>query len=321
MQSPRKASGMCSSSAALPDLGGTDRAESGVAGGEWAVDQDEAGPEARVVPARHAVSKVPTYAAAPSRRSAISLPAGLEGDQAGMDGRRADGRIAGVDVGAPDRVLGTVSRAREKRPFSRGRHVNAPRVAPAGAAWLYACGQRRRQVPAWPELRDGWSRRCDRRGRGWRGRRDGSRASWPEYLPQPTIANAQRTSATTRVMPGTSRRCSDMGFDITSEARAERSRRLRSAASCARRSARAPSRSARELLSSPRAWRGRARLDFAIAQHEHVRHLLLLRQSDLVLHPARGVVDLDANAASRCSTSASCRPASLCRSAIGITIA
>src|SRR4029077_20040784 len=49
----------------------------------------------------------------------------------------------------------------------------------------------------------------------------------------------------------------------------------------------------RLLLPCPRPWRSRPCLDLAIAQDEHVRDLLLLREADLVLHPVRGLVDLD----------------------------
>ena len=41
------------------------------------------------------------------------------------------------------------------------------------------------------------------------------------------------------------------------------------------------------LLARARTWRGRACLHLTIAEHEHVGHLLLLRQPNLVLHPAR----------------------------------
>ena len=51
------------------------------------------------------------------------------------------------------------------------------------------------------------------------------------------------------------------------------------------------------LLPCPRPWRGRPRLDLAIAEHEHVGHLLFLRSPDLVLHPVRGAIDLDAQPA------------------------
>src|SRR5215212_7748454 len=54
-----------------------------------------------------------------------------------------------------------------------------------------------------------------------------------------------------------------------------------------------------KLLAAARPRGSRASLDLAIAQHEHVGHLLLLRQPDLVLHPARRVVDFDADAPCR----------------------
>jgi hypothetical protein len=42
----------------------------------------------------------------------------------------------------------------------------------------------------------------------------------------------------------------------------------------------------RQLLPSPRAWRRLTTLNLAIAEHEHVRHLLLLGEPNLVLHSA-----------------------------------
>ncbi len=43
----------------------------------------------------------------------------------------------------------------------------------------------------------------------------------------------------------------------------------------------------RLLLAGPRPWRGRAGLDLAVAEDDHVRDLLLLGGPDLVLHPVR----------------------------------
>jgi hypothetical protein len=76
-----------------------------------------------------------------------------------------------------------------------------------------------------------------------------------------------------------------------------------------------------QLLACPRPRRGRARLDLAIAEHEHVGHLLLLRQADLVLHPVRRVVDLDAQATVAQQVGQLVRAASLWRSAMGTTTA
>ena len=51
------------------------------------------------------------------------------------------------------------------------------------------------------------------------------------------------------------------------------------------------------LLAGPGPRRRRSGLDLAVAQHDHVRDLLLLGRPDLVLHPVRRVVDLHAQAA------------------------
>src|SRR5512140_1893782 len=51
------------------------------------------------------------------------------------------------------------------------------------------------------------------------------------------------------------------------------------------------------LASVAPAHRGGASLDLAVAQDDHHRHLLLLGEPDLVLHPAVGPVDVDAKPA------------------------
>src|SRR4029079_40745 len=51
------------------------------------------------------------------------------------------------------------------------------------------------------------------------------------------------------------------------------------------------------LLAGARPGRRRPGVDLAVAQHDHVRDLLLLGEPDLVLHPVRRPVDLDPQAA------------------------
>ncbi len=132
-------------------------------------------PKLGVVPARHAVSEeFPRTPRLPRVVLRSACPPASKVIEPAWTARRADGRVAGVDVGAPDRVLGTVSRAREKAPFLPRPTCKCPPSRPAGATWLYACGQRRGRCRRGRSCSDGWSRRCDRRGRGWRGRRDGT---------------------------------------------------------------------------------------------------------------------------------------------------
>ena len=62
------------------------------------------------------------------------------------------------------------------------------------------------------------------------------------------------------------------------------------------------------LLAGPGPRGRRPSLDLAVAQHEHVRDLLLLGRTDLVLHPVRRVVDLHAQAARSAAASPAPRP-------------